>query len=259
MKKSVAFFCLLLFVFINLSGCFHPPPPPPPPPPPSANRVALVIGNGGYNTQPLSSPVLDAKDMKTVLKDFGFSVTHLHNGNQIQMKNAIEKFGHQLKSGKEGLFYYSGHGIQKDGKNYMLPIGINNSNEFEKNAVSLDEVIRIMNKEERASDVNIIILDACRSKGKGGGGKGLATPNMNDAEGMLIAFATAPNSSAYDGSGSGRNSPYTEHLVKFIEEYPDQPIELILKEVAKAVKQDTTGKQIPWYNSSLIGDFKFKN
>ena len=86
-------------------------------------RVALVIGNNQYATAPLSNPVNDATDMAELLGKVGFAVTLLKNGNQAQLETAVTTFVQQLSRDSVGLFYFSGHGIQVGGQNYLLPVG----------------------------------------------------------------------------------------------------------------------------------------
>ena len=110
--------------------------------------------------------------------------------------------------------------------------------------------------ENGKNDLNIVILDACRSSFRGesrGANRGLAT--IDAARGTFIAFSTAPGKEAADGTGS--NSPYTKHLVRMLER-KGLPIEQVFKEVRKAVVAETNGEQTPWENSSVMGDFYFK-
>ncbi len=72
------------------------------------------------------------------------------------------------------------------------------------------------------------------------------------AKGTFIAFATAPGKEALDGSGS--KSPYIKHLTQMIGQ-KGLPLEQVFKEVRKAVIAETNGDQVPWENSSLMGDF----
>jgi uncharacterized caspase-like protein len=57
--------------------------------------------------------------------------------------------------------------------------------------------------------------------------------------------------------GTGRNSPYTKNLLKFMQ-IPNKPIESVFKDVRRGVQQDTKGAQTPWENTSLSGDFFFR-
>ena len=87
-------------------------------------RVALVIGNGNYqyNTT-LKNPAADAADIAAALTRNGFTVKLLTNATRAQMETAIRDFGSQLKNPLTvGLFYYSGHGAQAEGQNYIMPV-----------------------------------------------------------------------------------------------------------------------------------------
>lgn len=158
-----------------------------------------------------------------------------------------------------GLFFYAGHGIQADGTNYLIPtkVKIPTQVELKHRAMSADFVLEKM--EYTKSDLNIVILDACRNnplpEGRGGTRSGLA--EMNGQNSMII-FSTAPGAKAYDGSG--RNSVFTKHLLNGIKKYGYMPIEGMLKQVNKAVRRETSNKpvqQVPWMNSSLADNFCF--
>ena len=84
-------------------------------------RTALVIGNARYTTAPLKNPVNDARAISSTLKELGFQVTLLEDAGQKKMKRAIDKFGRTIRDGGVGLFYFSGHGMQVDGRNYLIP------------------------------------------------------------------------------------------------------------------------------------------
>ena len=126
-------------------------------------RIALVIGNADYEESPLPNPVNDARDMAKVLRELGFEVTLLTDKNYEAMENAIDNFRGQLRQGGVGLFYYAGHGVQVKGRNYLIPVG--ESLDYEENTpyrtVSLNEIVDLMEGAE--TQVNIIIIDACRN------------------------------------------------------------------------------------------------
>ena len=91
--------------------------------PSSERRTALVIGNSDYELiSPLRNPVNDARAMARTLRELGFDVVAKENLNQKEMKRAIRDFGRKLGLGGVGLFYYSGHGLQVDGVNYLVPV-----------------------------------------------------------------------------------------------------------------------------------------
>ena len=82
----------------------------------------MVIGNATYKRFPLKNTVNDAVDMSDALKSKGFEVIKRTNTDYRTMWGAIREFGQRLRNSDVGLFYYSGHGVQVDGINYLIPI-----------------------------------------------------------------------------------------------------------------------------------------
>ncbi len=217
-----------------------------------AGKYALVIGNGTYKAvPPLDTPVNDANTMASTLKSLGFSVDKGTDLTQQEMETAVRNFRSRLSAGDTALFYYSGHGVEVDGTNYLIPIEIS-KDMIRYKAIPANLVIDKM--EEAGSKVNIVILDACRSNLKGGKGFGKGLAQMIGGEGTFIAYATAPGTEAFTGSGS--TSIYTRHLVNIMKK-PGLKIEDVFKQVRKSVMDETSKEQKPWDSSSLTGDFYF--
>jgi uncharacterized caspase-like protein len=219
-------------------------------------RLALVIGNGSYAEAPLRNPVNDAKAMTRTLKKLGFQVIELNDATGKQMAQGILDFGEKLKRGGVGLFYYAGHGVQVRGQNYLVPVDarINSEASIRFEAIAVESVTEQMG--EASNRVNLVILDACRNnpfeRRLRGGPRGLAA--MDAARGTLVAYATAPGSTAADGDGE--NGLYTEELLRTLRE-PGLKVEEVFKRVRSGVVQKTNGMQTPWESSSLTGDFVF--
>lgn len=228
-------------------------------PAPAQLRTALVIGNAAYGAEvgTLRNPGNDATDMATALRQLGFQVTLVLDANRQRLEDAVETFGRQLRRGGVGLFYFSGHGAQVDGTNYLIPIGarLDKAADLKFQAVAAEWVLAGM--EDAGNGLNVVILDACRNapfaRQWRSAQHGLAP--MQAARGSLIAYATAPGSVAADGSG--RNGTYTKHLLRYMT-VPDLPIEQMFKQVRLAVEQETNSTQTPWELSSLRGDFFFR-
>jgi hypothetical protein len=222
------------------------------------NKVALVIGNGVYKDKNLNlkNPVNDAKDMKAALEKVGFKVIYMENATFDQMDSVREEFKKSLDSESLTLFYYSGHGVQADGINYLIPSDakIPSKADLKRRAYDLGYFLEDMG--EIPNRANIIILDACRNNPFKtirtiGNSKGLTAPTETP-KGSIIAYATAPNSVASDNP-SEKNGMYTKYLKQYLFQ-PGLTIELALKEVRRAVSKETSQEQTPWENSSLIGD-----
>ena len=220
-------------------------------------RLALIIGNASYNTiSPLENPINDVRLMSNALKSSGFDVIKYENLDLRQMQNAVRDFGSKLGKNDVGLFYFAGHGVQVKGKNYLIPVRENIKKSFEVPSSALDADLVLATMENAKNNLNIMILDACRSPFPGEArslNRGLAT--LDAAKGTLIAYATAPGKEALDGQGN--NSPYTKHLVRALGQR-GLSIEQVFKQVRIAVVEETKGNQVPWENSSIMGDFYFR-
>ena len=222
-------------------------------------KLALLIGNAEYLNGPLDNPVNDARLIGATLKSLGFEVYIHENANQKTMKRAIRDFGKKLELAGEdavGLFYFSGHGLQSEGENYLSPIGaeVRNEADVEIEMVSANAILKQM--DFARNGLNIVILDACRtnrfSRGFRSAQNGLA--DMAAPTGSILAYATAPDSVAYDGRGD--NSPYAEALAEAML-MPNTPVEAVFKAVRISVINETDEKQVPWESTSLTGEFMF--
>jgi hypothetical protein len=222
-------------------------------------RVALVVGNGAYeNAGPLRNPVNDARSVAESLRRVGFEVMLTENRSQREMAQDIREFGRKLDQNTVALYYYSGHGIQVKGENYVVPVdaAIENEEEVEYGTVNVGLVMAQM--EAARSRVNIVFLDACRNnpfaRSFRSSSNGLAM--MNAPAGTFIAYATAPGDVASDGTAAAGNGLYTQQLLRFINT-PGLPIEQMHKQVRIAVTAASNGDQVPWESSSIMGDFYF--
>jgi len=228
--------------------------------PAQASRIALLIGNGDYQNVPkLANPVNDAEDMAEVLKTLGFEVIVKLNASKPTMKKAVRKFGQSLHNGDVALFYYSGHGLQSDNNNYLVPVeaDIKSDADIEFEAFNASRVFKEMEQVNKGG-VNIMILDACRNNPFQSNSKNIkkGLAEMRHPVGSLLAYATAPNKVAY-GDGGERNSIYTKYLLEGLREKPFLNVHDLLTEVTRQVVEETGGTQVPWQSSSLTQRFCF--
>lgn len=220
-------------------------------------RIAMVIGNSDYEKSKLKNPVNDARSMARLLRRLDFDVDLVTNGSRRDMVSEMNAFGRKLTQVDVGLFYYAGHGIQVEGRNYLIPTDavLETEGDVKFEAIDLGRVLCKM--EDSHCPLNIVILDACRdnpfARSFRSTSKGLAL--VDAPRGTLLAFSTAPGSVAADGKGN--NGIYTKYLLANIER-PDLSIEEVFKQVRIGVVNETNGKQTPWESSSLMGDFHFQ-
>lgn len=223
------------------------------------HRLALIIGNSNYSVSPLRNPASDAKAMAKTLRELNFDVIEVIDGDKKTMRDAVRQFSDQLSEKKGvGLFYYAGHGVQVKGENFLIPVNHNIQAEadVEDEAIRVNMVLDYM--QSCGTRMNIIILDACRdnpfARSMRSGSRGLAQVYA-EGSGSIIAYATSPGSVAADGEGE--NGLYTQELLKAIKT-PGLEIERIFRTVLSNVKRISENKQVPWYNSSIEGEFFFK-
>ncbi|MCW5662066.1 MAG: caspase family protein [Burkholderiaceae bacterium] len=236
----------------------------------AGSRVALVIGNANYKVGALKNPVNDAKAVATSLRGLGFEVTHRENASLREMIEAFQQFSMQSKSADVRVVYYAGHGVQLNGRNYLLPVDteIRAEDEMPNKSADLNEFLDRLGGIKQG--INVVILDACRNNPFSGSvivgpdGRRLKfrgmTPNglapVEAPLGSMIAFSTAPGGVALDNPEE-KNSLYTKHLLEHMSA-PGLPVELLFKRVRLAVAKETGRVQVPWESSSLTGDFCFR-
>jgi len=227
---------------------------------PKVNRVALVIGVQSYTSvAPLKNSLNDARDLSATLKKKGFKVIESYDPkSKNEMQTAIRKYYEEIQSdpGIEGLFYYSGHAMQVDGVNYLMPTNASPAlkADLDDQCLKMDYLLEVF--AQAGNTLNIIIMDACRNNPFRGfsrsSDQGLS--QIYPPKGSYLVYATSPGSVASDGEG--RNGLFTSKLLKYMQE-PDLNLEQMFKLVAREVQQESGDRQLPWINSSYTGDFYF--
>jgi uncharacterized caspase-like protein len=194
--------------------------------------------------------------MSATLQNLGFEVITRIDATKQKMEEAVRDFSKRLPDCNVALFYYAGHGLQVDGTNYLIPTDakLNDKSDCKYEALPVSFVVSEF--ENYPDNVNIVILDACRSNPfrswtRGGEGGFRA---INPTSGTIISFATSEGSTASDGTG--KNGLFTEELVKQMA--IPQPIESVFKKTRVQVQKRSNGGQSPQEWSQLTGDFYFR-
>ena len=230
-------------------------------------RVAMVIGNSAYkHATALRNPSNDANDVAQALKSLGFEVQLGMDLDQQEFARTIEQFARTLDDADVGLFFYAGHGVQMNDKNYLVSTNARLENEFllSSETIELDAIVRLM---ESKVPVNLVFLDACRNnpltenlrrsltalKRSAQLGRGLARMEPTGRD-TLIAFAAAPGQEAADGGE--RNSPFTAALLRHMGK-PGLEVSVMLKDVSADVRRDTRNSQRPQQLSDMSKAFYF--
>jgi len=225
-------------------------------------RVALVIGNGAYERPEdgLLNPPNDARAMADKLRQLGIEVIEAVDQDYRGMRNVLRQFDRALQDADAGLFFYAGHGMEYQGRNFLFPTDavLETEGDIGLGLIDVEQVMQVM---ETAVDTRLLFLDACRNNplarrfrsalGRSRSaavGSGLA--QMDATVGTFIAYATAPGHVASDGDGS--NSPFTTALLEHLDE-PGLPVGQLMQKVRDSVLTATDDQQVPWDSSSLRG------
>jgi len=226
-----------------------------------SKKLALVIGNSAYlHSAPLRNPKNDALAMSSTLEELGFVVIQELDATKDKMMDAFKEFSAKIIDVEVALFYYAGHGMQVESKNFLIPIDAeykNGVSDVEFESINVEMMSKVMDNNFGGSDrLNLMILDACRNNPyrtwSRGGETGLAS--MSAPNGTLIAYSTAPGSVASDGDGA--NGLYTGELIKQLK--ISQRIEDIFINTRNAVERLSNGQQSPWELARLKGKYFLK-
>ena len=238
--------------------------------------VALVIGESDYDSdalRDLGNPKSDARAMDELLGSLGFDVDRALNDNRADLEDDIQRFLRDAKDADVALIYYSGHGVEAGGADYLVPTDADISTP-QKAGESLVPIQELLEQLAKTVPVTITLLDACRTNafpegttielpgsgkvmdvattglGELRGAKPLARPGVSeDSLGMVIGFAAAPGQAALDGEAGG-NSPYAAALLKHFGA-GGYSFDDLMTLVRQEVYLKTDGRQLPWTNSSL--------
>ena len=246
---------------------------PAPPPSPSREthivtaerRVALVIGNSAYTSiRALTNPVNDAAVLAGALSRIGFEVVEERDLGIVQMRRVLRDFEDKAAGADWAVLYYSGHGLELGGKNWLIPVDalLRRASDLPDEAVPAE---RVLDRLSVASKLRVVIFDACRvnpsvvrmKMGKGirqTVAQGLAP--IEPSRGNVVFYAARHGTVAADGPGA--NSPFATALAKHLD---DEGVELgrFFRRVTSDVLAATGNRQEPFvYGSIPDEDFYFK-
>ncbi len=220
-----------------------------------AQRIALVIGNAAYADRPLRNPVNDAQLMQATLRELGFQVQVATDVDRRGLLAALRDFEARARGAEVALFYFAGHGAQVGGANYLIPVNAPIRSETDVPDEALDAASVLRRIEEGRARVGLVILDACRDNPYPGAARSSARglARMSVPTGTIVAYATAPGSTADDG-GSGPNGLYTGALARYLAT-PGLDIREVFDRTAQDVERLSNGRQRPREEIGLRGRF----
>jgi Caspase domain len=237
--------------------------------PEGEKRVALVVGNANYMTATaLDNPINDALQVTAALERLGFQVKLAKNCNVYEFQKQLREFNRGLDGSAVGLLYYSGHALQHEGENYLVPVDARLEEPDDLRRLAFKLSAQLADMRSRAH-VSLVFLDACRDNpfeltepARGGKNRNIIVPpaglhalekaELNEA---FIAFAAEGGQTAVDGPQGGL-SPFTQALIDHIET-PGLDIVDLIRLVRQSVHKATNKQQTPWSEESLTNSFSF--
>lgn len=237
-----------------------------------SNRHALVIGIDTYdNVASLQKARADATAITQTLTELGFLVTTWLDPDRRSFNQALSEFTATIQPGDEALFYFAGHGIEIEGRNYLLPSDVprvlpGDEDFLTGESIAVDRILQAMQR--RGARVSLLVLDACRDNPFPqdgmrllGTARGLA--RMDPPEGAFILFSAGTGQTALDrlsDADTDPNSVFTRALLQRLAEPGltihelTQQVRADVRELARTVRHD----QFPAYYDQLSGQFVFR-
>lgn len=225
----------------------------------TADRIALVVGNQNYvNTPPLINSINDAEAVCTSLRNKGFKIIKRINPSTEELRKAIYDLQTILSTGGVGLFYYTGHAAQVDGRDYILPVDVQLSTreDFVAQSIDLNELLGPVDRiiEESPENNGSIVIYSTASgkfafdffrKPKDDSG---ANADIKDIDGKETSVGNIPKS---------QHSPFADAFLILIEKWNLEIFDLF-RLLLKKVRDATDSNQIPWLSASVDTEFYFK-
>jgi len=190
------------------------------PAPQAATRVglALIIGNSNYAQAELPSVDVDRKTMATAFRSLGFQVREVENLQRPRdFEEELRTFLKDESAAPEDtlVVYYSGHGLQIEGRAYLLGTGLTGSSDMSTTlrdySEDVDKIIRIM--EEAAPAARVLIVDACRNNAFAAAPRKAGPAFQRGTEDTYLLFADEPGKVVPARSENSVQSPFTAGLI----------------------------------------------
>jgi len=221
------------------------------------DRVAFIIGNGGYpKSLALKNPLNDATAIEKQLSNLGFETKSYKDLKVAEVSGLRQQMESRLNRNSVLFFYYAGHGVQIDGRNYLLPVdaSVNDGDKASKESLYLGDVLHAI--ERMRPKIAVVILDACRDnpfkdqKNSPAAKQGLA--RVDPPTSTVVFYATRPGGTAQDGDDE--NGVFTKALLQEMVK-PEQPLEVVFRRVSTSVFKSTKTEQEPWIEGVIREEF----
>jgi formylglycine-generating enzyme required for sulfatase activity len=238
-------------------------------------RVAFVVGIGTYDhlapDKQLKNPVNDAEGVSAKLTEIGFQVTRAPNLTRSAFNDKWQNVLDSLTRDDTFVLYFSGHGVQVGGQNYLLPrdiphIEYGRDEQLKREAISLNELLADLSSGDRPHpQTSVVILDACRDNPlippgykSASTARGLA--GLPESDGTFVMYAAASNRTALDRlspSDNAKYSVFTRTLLPLIgrTDLSIQELSNELKDQVWKLAKSAGREQRPTYYDGVVGRF----
>jgi uncharacterized caspase-like protein len=224
-------------------------------------RQALLVGNGAYRSgSALANPVRDVRAVGEALRSLGWEVQVAEDLDRKGLREAVNAFAARLGPDDAAMFYYAGHGVAIEGRNYLLPVDFDaeTAADAQEEAYPLDVVQEQLSA--RPGGVSLVVTDACRNQPFTRSWsrsvlKGFVAPPPSANE-TFVAFSTQAGAEALDGAAGSEHSPFAEALIDELARH-GQDLDDVFRGVKTAVRAATGGEQQPWTMDNLTQGFFF--
>ena len=225
------------------------------------DRVAFIIGNANYpKSLALKNPLNDSTAIEKQLARLGFETNSFKDLKVAEVSGLRQQIESRLKRNSVLFFYYAGHGVQIDGRNYLLPVDatLNDGDKASQESLFLGDVLHAI--ERMRPKIAVVILDACRDnpfknqKNSVGAKQGLA--RVDPPSSTVVFYATRPGGTALDGDED--NGVFTKALLQEMVKQ-EQPLEVVFRRVSTSVYKSTKSEQEPWIEGVIREEFIISN
>lgn len=238
-------------------------------------RLALVIGNNDYvnlsKEKQLKKAVNDSRAVAETLGSLGYTVTRAENVFRDRFDRLWQSFLNDIEPGDIVALYFSGHGVELDGANHLLPSDAppRESGEFvlRRAASNLNQLMAEVRR--RTPGVALFVVDACRNNPfadpgtKSLGGRDLGLAPVEPPEGTFVMYSAGIGETSLDRLSEHDLEPtsvYTRKLLPLLATpgltLPEvgQQVRVAVRDLART-RQPYPHRQTPAYYDQLIGDF----
>jgi hypothetical protein len=157
------------------------------------------------------------------------------------------------------VVYYSGHGVQLDGKAQLLSTGVSPTarvaEDLRENAESAEDFLAQM--ERAIPGTRVLIVEACRNdplasgQGSGQAPKGGFAFQQDDVPNTFVMFANRPGATTPVRSDYGLMGPFTESLIYALENSDGEIVDVFSTAARKTVEISSDQEPVLYHSKDI--------